>query len=82
MLPHKEWAWKLELMIFFLAGATVNGGRSADIALTVGGSDWYWAVCAIMTVATLTFAGLAQTKPRQGDYTRLNLMPRQALTGS
>lgn len=48
--------------------ANVNGGVSADIALTVRGSDWYWAVCAVMTVATFAFAGLAQTKPRQGMY--------------
>ncbi|KAH7057227.1 hypothetical protein B0J12DRAFT_406718 [Macrophomina phaseolina] len=40
-------------------------GKSADIAITVRGSDWYWAVTAVMTVATFIFAGLALTKPRQ-----------------
>ena len=39
-------------------------GRSADIKITVRGSDWYWAVCAVMTVATLSFIGLSWTKPR------------------
>lgn len=45
-------------------GDTVNGQR-ADIAITVRGSDWYWAVTAVMTLATFIFAGLAITKPRQ-----------------
>ncbi|EGP82651.1 unnamed protein product [Zymoseptoria tritici ST99CH_1A5] len=36
-----------------------------DIGITVRGSDWYWAVCAIMTVATFAFVGLSITKPRQ-----------------
>lgn len=44
-------------------GVYVNG-ETADIALTTHGSDWYWAVCAVMTVAMLTFMGLAFTKPR------------------
>jgi bacteriorhodopsin len=44
-------------------GNTVNG-KTADIAITTHGSDWYWAVCAVMTVATLTFLGLAMTRPR------------------
>ncbi|KAM6510755.1 hypothetical protein FSOLCH5_011200 [Fusarium solani] len=42
---------------------TVNG-QSSDINLTIRGSDWYWAVCAVMTVATITFIGTAWTKPR------------------
>jgi bacteriorhodopsin len=42
---------------------TVNGA-TADIAITTRGSDWYWTVCAIMTVSTFAFAGLAYTKPR------------------
>jgi len=42
----------------------VNGAH-ADIAITTHGSDWYWAVCAVMTVATLAFAGLAMTVPRE-----------------
>ncbi len=40
-------------------------GKSADIKITTHGSDWYWAVCAVMTCATLAFMGLALTKPRQ-----------------
>lgn len=44
-------------------GNTVNGA-TADIAITTHGSDWYWAVCAVMTVATLAFIGLSFTKPR------------------
>ncbi|KAI5209346.1 family A G protein-coupled receptor-like protein [Aureobasidium subglaciale] len=40
-------------------------GKSADIAITVRGSDWYWAVCAVMTCATFVFLGLGLTKPRQ-----------------
>ena len=45
-------------------GANVNGGRTAEIALTVRGSDWYWAVCAVMTVSTFAFLGLGMRKPR------------------
>ncbi|KAF2724705.1 family A G protein-coupled receptor-like protein [Polychaeton citri CBS 116435] len=45
-------------------GDYVNGAE-ADIAITVRGSDWYWAVCAVMTVSTIAFVGLALTKPRQ-----------------
>ncbi|KAK4609120.1 hypothetical protein CLAFUR4_14417 [Fulvia fulva] len=44
--------------------AIINGG-SADIALTTRGSDWYWAVCAVMTAAAFAFMGLAYTKPRR-----------------
>ncbi|THX89511.1 family A G protein-coupled receptor-like protein [Aureobasidium pullulans] len=40
-------------------------GQSSDIAITVRGSDWYWAVCAVMTMATFVFLGLGVTKPRQ-----------------
>lgn len=36
-----------------------------DIAITTHGSDWYWAVTAVMTCATLAFMGLALTKPAQ-----------------
>ncbi|KAF2757286.1 family A G protein-coupled receptor-like protein [Pseudovirgaria hyperparasitica] len=43
--------------------STVNGA-TADITITVRGSDWYWAVCAVMTVSTFAFLGLAMTKPR------------------
>ncbi|KAK6436098.1 hypothetical protein LTR95_007712 [Oleoguttula sp. CCFEE 5521] len=38
---------------------------NAEIKITVRGSDWYWAVTAIMMVATIAFAGMAYTKPRQ-----------------
>ncbi|KAI9819262.1 MAG: ion channel activity [Pycnora praestabilis] len=44
-------------------GNTVNGNTSA-INITTHGSDWYWAVCAVMTTATLVFVGLSATKPR------------------
>ncbi|TKA65137.1 hypothetical protein B0A55_12325 [Friedmanniomyces simplex] len=43
---------------------TVNG-KHVDIAITTHGSDWYWAVTAVMICATFTFMGLAATKPRQ-----------------
>lgn len=51
-------------MLTYLAANTVNG-KSVDIAITVRGSDWYWAVCAVMTCATFVFLGLGLTKPRQ-----------------
>ncbi|KAF4442341.1 hypothetical protein F53441_11769 [Fusarium austroafricanum] len=41
----------------------VNGQRS-DINITVRGSDWYWAVCAVMTVSAFVFLGLGIQKPR------------------
>ncbi|MCJ1376107.1 ion channel activity [Loxospora ochrophaea] len=44
-------------------GNTNNGG-TADIAITTHGSDWYFAVTAVMFVATLAFMGLSFTKPR------------------
>lgn len=40
-------------------------GGKADVAITVQGSDWYWAVCATMAASTLIFLGLAYTKPRE-----------------
>ncbi|MCJ1407403.1 ion channel activity [Ptychographa xylographoides] len=40
-------------------------GGTSPITITVRGSDWYWAVCAIMTTATLAFMGLSFTKPRR-----------------
>ncbi|KAG7008723.1 hypothetical protein G7Y79_00004g013070 [Physcia stellaris] len=43
--------------------STVNGA-TADITITTHGSDWYWAVCAVMTVSTFVFIGLSFTKPR------------------
>lgn len=48
-----------------IANPNTQNGQTADIAITTHGSDWYWAVCAVMTVATFTFLGLAITKPRQ-----------------
>lgn len=47
-----------------LNGNTVNG-RTADIAITRRGSDWYFAVCAVMTIAGFTFIGLSLRKPRR-----------------
>ncbi|KAL8842077.1 MAG: hypothetical protein Q9170_000681 [Blastenia crenularia] len=44
-------------------GHGVNGQTSA-IGITTHGSDWYWAVTAVMTVATFVFIGLSFTKPR------------------
>ncbi|KAI9841283.1 MAG: ion channel activity [Sclerophora amabilis] len=38
--------------------------KPVDIALTVRGSDWYWTVTAIMTVATIVFVGWSYTIPR------------------
>lgn len=53
----------LSHLLTTLAADTVNG-QSSDINLTTRGSDWYWAVCAVMTVATIAFIGTAWTKPR------------------
>jgi bacteriorhodopsin len=39
-------------------------GGKADLEITVRGSDFYWAVMAIMGFSTLVFMGLAFTKPR------------------
>lgn len=36
----------------------------ANLAITVHGSDWYFAVCAVMGASTLIFMGLAMTKPQ------------------
>ena len=49
----------------------VNGFTNTvtvDNHLTTHGSDWYWAVTAVMVVATMAFMGLSFTKPR---YARL-----------
>ncbi|KAF4944096.1 hypothetical protein FSARC_14764 [Fusarium sarcochroum] len=43
--------------------STVNGQHS-DINITVRGSDWYWAVCAVMTISTIAFIGAGMMKPR------------------
>lgn len=37
----------------------------ADLAITTHGSDWYFAVCAVMGVSTLVVMGLAFRKPRR-----------------
>jgi bacteriorhodopsin len=39
-------------------------GAQADLAITSHGSDWYWTVCAIMTVSTFAYMGLAFTRPK------------------
>ena len=46
------------------SGRYVNGAE-ADISITTHGSDWYYAVCATMTVSGFVFMGLAQRKPRR-----------------
>jgi bacteriorhodopsin len=42
-----------------------NYPMTSDINLTTHGSDWYWAVTAVMAVATIAFMGLSFTVPRQ-----------------
>ncbi|KAL9103124.1 MAG: hypothetical protein Q9163_001804 [Psora crenata] len=42
----------------------INNPNRADIAITTHGSNWYWAVCAVMAVSTLVFAGLSFTRRR------------------
>jgi bacteriorhodopsin len=44
-------------------GFMVNS-QGVDIHQTVRGSDWYWAVTAIMAAAALVFAGLSIKQPR------------------
>lgn len=39
-------------------------GAAAGYGITTHGSNWYFAVCAVMTVATFAFLGLGFTKPR------------------
>lgn len=41
-----------------------NNTVTVNNHITVRGSDWYWAVCAVMIVATGAFMGLSFTKPR------------------
>jgi len=45
-------------------GNYVNGAN-ADIAITTHGSDFYFAICAAMTVAAFSFVGLAFRKHRR-----------------
>lgn len=44
-------------------GHGVNGQTSA-IGITTHGSNWYWAVTAVMAVSTFAFIGLSFAKPR------------------
>ena len=44
--------------------ANVAVGGYPDLRITNRGSDWYFAVCAVMGAATLAFMGLSFTKPR------------------
>jgi len=39
-------------------------GGVSPISITAHGSDWYFAVCAVMTVATLAFMGMSFMRPR------------------
>jgi len=39
-------------------------GGVPDLTITNHGSDWYFTVCAIMTVSSLAFMGMAMTQPR------------------
>ncbi|KAK8103642.1 bacteriorhodopsin [Apiospora kogelbergensis] len=39
-------------------------GQHANLEITTHGSDWYFAVCAIMGFSTLAFMGMAFTKPQ------------------
>jgi bacteriorhodopsin len=43
----------------------VNPTVGAGIAITTHGSDWYWAVIAIMALSTFIFLGLSFTVPRR-----------------
>lgn len=38
---------------------------SSQINITTHGSDWYWAVTAVMTVSTIAFIGMSFTVPRR-----------------
>ncbi|KAF2240389.1 family A G protein-coupled receptor-like protein [Trematosphaeria pertusa] len=42
-----------------------KNGALADIAITTRGSDWYFTVCAVMTLAGFIFIGLSFRKPRR-----------------
>jgi len=47
----------------FKSNPNIVNGQISDIAITTHGSDWYWAVCAVMIVSTFAFVGLGMTKP-------------------
>ena len=38
--------------------------QTSDINITTHGSDWYWAVTAVMAVSTIAFMGLSFSVPR------------------
>ncbi|KAL9621740.1 MAG: hypothetical protein Q9160_003858 [Pyrenula sp. 1 TL-2023] len=44
------------------ANGFTNASGMTDNHITVRGSDWYWAVCAVMTVSTFAFFGLSFRK--------------------
>ncbi|KAI9709385.1 MAG: hypothetical protein M1812_007721 [Candelaria pacifica] len=45
-------------------GGNMVNGMTSDVSITTHGSDFYWAICAAMTFATIVFIGLSFTKPR------------------
>jgi bacteriorhodopsin len=42
-----------------------NYPTMSDINITTHGSDWYWAVTAVMAASTFVFIGLSFQKPRR-----------------
>lgn len=42
-----------------------NYPASSDINITTHGSDWYWAVTAVMAVSSIAFIGMSFTVPRK-----------------
>ncbi len=42
-----------------------NYPESSDINITTHGSDWYWAVTAVMAVSSIAFIGMSFTVPRK-----------------
>ena len=46
-------------------GETFNYPTTTQINITTHGSDWYWAVCAVMAFASFVFIGLSLTVPRR-----------------
>jgi hypothetical protein len=47
--------------------------------ITRRGSDWYFAVCAVMAVSSLVFMGLSFTKTRSQRIFRMCAPPRKAV---
>ncbi|KAL9053953.1 MAG: hypothetical protein Q9162_004443 [Coniocarpon cinnabarinum] len=60
---YAERAGNEALSVNFPGNFIANQG-TADIAITTHGSDWYWAVTAVMAVSTFGFIGLSYSKPR------------------